>query len=209
MPSFRVFAAATALACAAFTLAVPQLISDGIMAVESSDSGFGGSDVTSVADIVNRAVQEVQPITCQLDYITSQNNTQSIVKPLLNDVQAVLSQATNDMKTLCDTTVNWSSSTACGTWSKADLCKLVGELLCLVLGALGNVLSTVSILEYNLIFPLLAQVGCDLGNLLSLIVKIIGPGQLVPSILPLIQDVLPTIGNLGIGLKAYACLGVF
>ncbi|THU76371.1 hypothetical protein K435DRAFT_163864, partial [Dendrothele bispora CBS 962.96] len=198
------------LSCAAFSLAAPtQAISGSVKLSGQANVTIKtrGSGVTSIPDILTRVVGDVQPIVSQLNYITSANNTHSIVNPLLTDVQTTLNQAISDVKALNATAVNGATNTVTGAWNTADLAGLVSQVLHLVLTTLGKVLSTLSIAEYNLIFPLLAQVGSILGNLLSLIIAIVGPKDLVPALLPLIQDLLPIIQNLGISANGYASIG--
>ncbi|KAK7454053.1 hypothetical protein VKT23_011566 [Stygiomarasmius scandens] len=204
MPSFRAISVITALACAAFSFAAPQPISNGLVAVEARDSG-----VTSVPQILQRVTGDLQPIVDQLFYITSDNNTASIVNPILGDVKVILGGAISDVKALTSATADAALDTV--NYTVQDLAPLIAVVVNLVLIALGKVLQLLSVAEYQLIFPVLCEVGTLVGNLLTLILAIVDAkgtlAVLLATLLPLIHRVLAIIVNLGIT-SVFSSLGV-
>ncbi|KAK7689508.1 hypothetical protein QCA50_007300 [Cerrena zonata] len=155
----------------------------------------------SVYYVLEKTKYEVTPVVQKFHYFTKQNCTVENVTPVVEELKVVLTGAIADLHALVGVDVNILLLTEGGVKVTVDVvAKLVAEILILVFGALGFVLTLVEGALYVTLCNLFAVVGGLVGTILSVVLSLVGSvlGGLVVAIVALLGDVIAIILKLNI-----------
>ncbi|THU84984.1 hypothetical protein K435DRAFT_806280 [Dendrothele bispora CBS 962.96] len=163
-------------------------------------------DCTTIPNIIVDLTESLKPLAVQLNSLTVENCTLSIVEPIVNDIKGVLSTAISDVQGLVGQPVGTLLKTVDSVLSVTDVLGLVGTLLQIVFGAVSAVLKLVhGLADEGAICKLLGEVLTLVGQLLQLVTGIVG--GLLNLLLPLLTPVLSIITQLGVT-QAFSGLGL-
>ncbi|KAH8096850.1 hypothetical protein BXZ70DRAFT_944800 [Cristinia sonorae] len=197
MLSFKSLAIAAAVAFGAISTvyAAPAVSSD--VAVARDVVAIRG-----VAAIVAEVHAKVTPFVAQLHTLTVANATVEVVHPIVTEIKDVVAGAVVEVVALAGAKPSVILASVDGTVqvTVVVLAKLIADLLILIFGALGFVLSVCDVSLVAALIPCLCIVADILGCLICAIFSLCGGllVGLVGAVVALIGAILPIIARLNV-----------
>ncbi|KAJ6555161.1 hypothetical protein DFH09DRAFT_1318350 [Mycena vulgaris] len=155
-------------------------------------------ELVALPAILTQLVADLTPVTTLLSSIDISNATAEVVTPLTDEIQSIISAAVTEVNALAGSPVSTILATADGVLSVVETGQLLAPVLSIVSAAVGEVLTVVDSTPAGAIIqPLLNDVTGVLGTLLSTAAPLVN--GLLDVVVPLVQPVIATLDNLGLG----------
>jgi len=153
------------------------------------------SDVKSLVTIIVGVVVEINPLVDKLNYVKSDNCTESIIIPLVSEIIEILKVAVSDVECLVGESLEVVLGTVDGVLDCTGLAKLLGELLCLIFSAVGVVLKVVGVVARVNILAVLCDLATVVSSLIAIVLKVTTGivGNLIGDLHDVIGDICPII----------------
>ncbi|KII85337.1 hypothetical protein PLICRDRAFT_56606 [Plicaturopsis crispa FD-325 SS-3] len=160
----------------------------------------------SLAVILTDVQSKVTPLTQTLTFLTSQNATKEVITPITDSLKAILGGAVTEINGLVGQPISVIKAAVDPTVqaTEQDLAKIVADVICVIVTALGAVLKIAGA-DVDALKPILASVGTLVGQLLATVLHVLS--DLLALIIPLVKEVVPILLNLNIS-SVLSILGI-
>ncbi|KAJ8502779.1 hypothetical protein ONZ45_g11447 [Pleurotus djamor] len=152
------------------------------------------SGCRSLPTILLDVKAKVAPVCAKLSALVSADITVEVVAPLCKQISDIVIGATAEVKLLVGQPSDALLRVDGKVFALVDLANLLGELLCLVFGALAVVIKVCATVKLTVILPILTAVGLLVADLCAAIFLCV-PG-LVALVLGVICKIIPALFHL-------------